>query len=101
MHAVIVGLSDPIYEKLVALCKQAGNLDHSWYATHLLEEAIANAPLPGHCKGCGTAFAQQAGKIGPPYRYCSEKCREKGYRERKLRWWKKRGKHARDRVRTP
>jgi hypothetical protein len=89
MHAVIVGLSDQTYEKLIALC--TADMDHSWLATHLLERAIYDAPAPGHCKLCGEPFFRDVRKIGPPPVYCSDPCRVKGYQERKVRWWRKKG----------
>jgi hypothetical protein len=67
-------------------------MDHSWLATHLLERAIYDAPAPGHCKLCGEPFFRDVRKIGPPPVYCSDPCRVKGYQERKVRWWRKKGR---------
>ena len=89
MHAVIVGLSDATYSKLVALCTQG--MDHSWLATHLLERAIYEAPTPGRCKMCGSDFFRDPHRKGPPLVYCSDPCRVQGYAARKRRWWHKKG----------
>lgn len=94
MHAVIVGLSDATYEKLIALCTD--DMDHSWLATHLLERAIVDAPAPGRCKICGGGVFRDQRKIGPPRVYCSDPCRTKGYQERKARWWRKKGRTWRE-----
>lgn len=87
MHAVIVGLSDPTYEKLVSLCTDG--LDHAWLATRLLEEAIYNAPTPERCRMCGGPFFRDIHKIGPPAVYCSDECRAEGYQARKARWMRR------------
>src|SRR3954453_24003908 len=91
MHAVIVGVSDPTYAKLCALAAQAQITDHSWLATHLLEQAVQEAPVPGTCQGCGQPFAV-APTPGGQIRYCSDICRQKGYRARKRRWWRSRAR---------
>jgi hypothetical protein len=92
MHAVIVGISDETYSKLIALCTQG--LDHSWLATHMLERAIYEAPSPGLCKMCGGPFFKDRHKKGHPFVYCSDECREKGYLARKMRWWQGRKGNA-------
>lgn len=94
MHALIVGISDEAYEKLIAL---SGNrIDHSWLATHLLEDAVSDAPRPGVCKMCGDPFFVRGHPIGRPRLYCSEKCQKAGHQERKRRWWRRKGKAWRE-----
>ena len=93
MHAVIVGISDETYDKLVALCR--GGIDHSWLATRLLERAVYDEPVPGRCKQCAGEFFQKARQKGRPLVYCSEECRKAGYQERKMRWWRTKGRRWR------
>jgi hypothetical protein len=97
MHAVIVGLSDETYEKLIALCSE--RMDHSWLATRLLEQAIFESPAPGQCKACGEVFFRDVRKPGHPRAYCSDPCRDEGYRARKQRYWRKKGRSWREKQR--
>lgn len=99
MHAVIVGLNDETYAKLIGLC--TSGLDHSWLATHLLERAVYDSPVPGRCKTCGGPFWKDIHAKGHPVVYCSDPCREKGYQARKMRWWRsKKGGAWRAKTRT-
>lgn len=94
MHAFIVAVNDVTYEKLIGLCAVSRVDDHSWLATHLLEQAVREAPVPGTCHICRQPFAQAPHK-GAQRIYCSETCRRRGYNARSARYERRRAEARR------